>query len=392
MQEIENVLLQELKRLEQANTKLVHARLALEACDSELSELFARAEARKAGVYNEDDDLREQTTNTGSLPSDLQNIHTDDEEDDDLQVVDNKRKNTHDGDNDEEDDEDDDDDDNDNDNDDDDDDDDDDGKGEEQEEEMKKSTRSGGAKKTVERDNTRKKLRSREPQDGNEKKNERSSPVGKKGGKRWDDGNAQKGEENEEEKTVGKQKVTAGANKNKLANSRNKQQVDQKDSKKKSGGSGQKSGSGGGSGRGGSGFRSVSEDRRFGIYDARRYRSVEENDRDAQMNGGKINFALGGSNTASAANTQNSTGVSNNYESGEKNRRFAKGKGKSGGQQRGRAVSIGRGGGGSANAKASSYKESAMAFAATHWPQELKRRRDNSARKKRVKLGKSLWE
>ena len=102
MQEIENVLLQELKRLEQANTKLVHARLALEACDSELSELFARAEARKAGVYNEDDDLREQTTNTGSLPSDLQNIHTDDEEDDDLQVVDNKRKNTHDGDNDEE--------------------------------------------------------------------------------------------------------------------------------------------------------------------------------------------------------------------------------------------------------------------------------------------------
>ena len=85
MQEIENVLLQELKRLEQANTKLVHARLALEACDSELSELFARAEARKAGVYNEDDDddLREQTTNTGSLPSDLQNIHTDDEDDDD---------------------------------------------------------------------------------------------------------------------------------------------------------------------------------------------------------------------------------------------------------------------------------------------------------------------
>ena len=55
-------------------------------------------------------------------------------------------------------------------------------------------------------------------------------------------------------------------------------------------------------------------------------------------------------------------------------------------------MSIGRGGGGSANAKASSYKESAMAFAATHWPQELKRRRDNSARKKRVKLGKSLWE
>ena len=168
--------------------------------------------------------------------------------------------------------------------------------------------------------------------------------------------------------------------------------TNKKDSKKKSGGSGQKSGSGGGSGRGGSGFRSVSEDRRFGIYDARRYRSVEENDRDAQMNGGKINFALGGSNTASAANTQNSTGVSNTYESGEKNRRFAKGKGKSGGQQRGRAVSIGRGGGGSANAKPSSYKESAMAFAATHWPQELKRRRDNSARKKRVKLGKSLWE
>ena len=35
-------------------------------------------------MYNEDDDddLREQTTNTGSLPSDLQNIHTDDAADD----------------------------------------------------------------------------------------------------------------------------------------------------------------------------------------------------------------------------------------------------------------------------------------------------------------------
>ena len=50
MQEIENVLLQELKRLEQANTKLVHARLALEACDSELSELFAERKRESWGL------------------------------------------------------------------------------------------------------------------------------------------------------------------------------------------------------------------------------------------------------------------------------------------------------------------------------------------------------
>jgi hypothetical protein len=161
--------------------------------------------------------------------------------------------------------------------------------------------------------------------------------------------------------------------------------------KKKSSGSGQKSSGGGGSGRGGSGFRSVSEDRRFGIYDARRYRSVEENDRNAQMSGEKINFGLGGSNAAAANNAQNSAGVSNSDESGEKNRKPGKEKGKGTGGQQSKKQGVGRGGG-SANARASSYKESAMAFAAAHWPQQLKKRRDNKARKKRVKIGKSLWE
>jgi hypothetical protein len=384
MQEIENVLLQELKRLEQANTKLVHARLALEACDSELSELFARAEARKAGVYNDDDDdLREQTTNTGSLPSDLQNIHTDDEEEDDLQVVGKKRKNSHDRDDDDDDDEDDDDED-------DDDEDDDEEEDDGEVEKIKNSTRSGGVKSSVERDNANAK-KILKTKDGSGKKDQ-SDAGGKKGGKKDDD---DEGEENEEEKNVGKQKATAGKNKN-ANNSKSKQQADQKDSKKKSGGSGQKNAGGSGSGRGGSGFRSVSEDRRFGIYDARRYRSVEENDRDAQMNGGKIDFALGGSNAAAPAATQNNADVSNNDESGEKNRNSGKGKGKGsgGGQQQkkqGGAANAGRGSG-SANARASSYKESAMAFAATHWPQQLKKRRDNKARKKRVKVGKSLWE
>ena len=93
---------------------------------SELSELFARAEARKAGVYNEDDDLCEQATNTifTIFRTSIQTTRKTT-----ICKLLTTEKNTHDGDNDEEDDEDDDDDDNDNDNDDDDDDDDDDGKG-----------------------------------------------------------------------------------------------------------------------------------------------------------------------------------------------------------------------------------------------------------------------
>ena len=103
------------------------------------------------------------------------------------------------------------------------------------------------------------------------------------------------------------------------------------------------------------------------------------------MSGEKINFGLGGSNAAAANNAQNSAGVSNSDESGEKNRKPGKEKGKGTGGQQSKKQGVGRGGG-SANARASSYKESAMAFAAAHWPQQLKKRRDNKARKKRSRL------